>query len=160
MFQENVAINNNTDQRNPLSFANCLKLLQNLILSRDILFRNYKNKSLVWFSLMKRLSELEAARESIIKNFSYISQILLWTGSNIFSMLSENFRCMPYNIQATLVCVLKAWFENQISNRGLCEMPTAAVIGEYRNKRPWWNIAAETSQYKANQKAVMYRNRT
>lgn len=44
LFSENVVINSNTNQRNPLSFANCLKLPQNLILSRDILFLNYKSK--------------------------------------------------------------------------------------------------------------------
>lgn len=66
MFVENVGINNNTDQRNPLSFANCMKLLQNLILSRDILFLNNKNKSLVILSI-KESFWLEAASASIFK---------------------------------------------------------------------------------------------
>lgn len=69
IFAENIVINNNANRRNPLSFANCL---QDLIRSRDILFLNYKNKSLVPFSkyfsfqvqtrITKIVSELEAVR--------------------------------------------------------------------------------------------------
>jgi len=47
MFAEKFVTNSNTNQINPLSFANCLKLSQNLILSGDLLFLNYKTKSLV-----------------------------------------------------------------------------------------------------------------
>lgn len=50
MFAGNVVINSNTNQRNALSFANCSKLWQSIILPEEILFLNYKKKSLVQFS--------------------------------------------------------------------------------------------------------------
>lgn len=53
---------------------------------------------------------------------------------------------MSYNMPATLVCALKAWFETQ--TRGMCVMPIAMLIDEYQKKCPWWNIAAETSKHK------------